>query len=300
MTNNIKSISFIVLGLLMGFSSCKKESYTFGDIKTPSGLVLTTAIAGVDASNPNGNGTGTVVITTTSSNAITYSINFGDGKTLMVPSGTISYKYTNPGTADYTISVSAIGKAGTSSTISKKIRVFVAFEIPSAIVAALTNGSSKKWVCDKEEFGHIGCGDANVFEPGWYTAKPSEKDPSLYDDEITFTKDALGNISMVVDNKGSSFIWGDAVSSYGFSGAEGAYALSTAGSKKLAFMDATSGAPAAISTRIQFVVPGDGVVNFATNGNTYEILSISSTNVYLRTVPRGFTWIAWYQKLKVK
>jgi hypothetical protein len=299
MTNNIKSISFVFIGLLMGFSSCKKESYTFGDIKTPSSLVLTTAIAGADGSNPNGNGTGTVVITTTSSNAITYSVNFGDGKTQLVPSGTITYKYTNPGTADYTISVSAIGKAGTSSTISQKITVFVAFEIPSAIVAALTNGSSKTWVCDKDASGHIGIGDAAVFEPAWYSADPNSKDPSLYDDEITFTKDALGNISLLVDNKGTSFIWGDAVSSYGYSGAEGAYALSTAGSKKLSFMDATSGAPAAISTRIQFVVPGNGVINFATGGNTYEILSISSTNVYLRNIGLG-GWNAWYQKLKIK
>ena len=57
MINNIKSITLIALALLIGFSSCKKESYTFGDIKTPAGLILTTAIAGVDASNPNGNGT---------------------------------------------------------------------------------------------------------------------------------------------------------------------------------------------------------------------------------------------------
>ena len=299
MINNIKSITLIALALLIGFSSCKKESYTFGDIKTPAGLILTTAIAGVDASNPNGNGTGNVVITTTSSNAITYNIDFGDGKTQLVPSGTLTYKYTNPGTAEYTITVNAIGKAGTPSTISKKIKVFVAFEIPSAIVTALTNGASKTWVCDKDASGHIGIGDAAVFEPAWYTADPNSKNPSLYDDEITFTKDALGNISMLVDNKGTSFIWGDAVSYYGFSGAESAYALSTTGSKKLSFMDATSGASAAISTRIQFVVPGNGVINFATGGNTYEILSISSTNVYLRNIGLG-GWNAWYQKLKAK
>ena len=54
-----------------------------------------------------------------------------------MPSGVISYKYTNPGTYDYTITVNAIGTGGIISTITKKIKVFVAFEIPAAILQAL-------------------------------------------------------------------------------------------------------------------------------------------------------------------
>ena len=118
MINNIKSISIILIAILFGFGSCKKETYSFGDLVTPSNLSLTTAIAGLDAGNPNGNGTGSVVITTTASNAITYKIDFGDGNTQMVSSGAITYKYTSPGTFDYVVTVNAVGTGGTTSTVS--------------------------------------------------------------------------------------------------------------------------------------------------------------------------------------
>ena len=134
MTSNIKTIIPVFFALLIGFGSCKKEVYSFGDIKTPSALVLTTEVAGVNASNPNGNGTGSVAITTTANDAVTYKIDFGDGTNKMIPSGSINYKYTNPGTYDYTVTINAIGTGGTTSTISKKIKVFVAFTIPADIV----------------------------------------------------------------------------------------------------------------------------------------------------------------------
>ncbi|MEO9210589.1 MAG: hypothetical protein ABI208_05795, partial [Ginsengibacter sp.] len=62
--------------------------------------------------------------------------------------------------------------------------------------------------------------------------------------------------------------------------------------------NATSASTSAISTRIQFVVPGNGLINFGTGGNTYEILSISESTVYLRNI--GIDGNSWYQKLKVK
>ena len=84
--------------------------------------------------NENGNGTGSVAITTTANDAVTYKMDFGDGTNKMVPSGSINYKYTNPGSYDYTVTINAIGTGGTTSTISKKIKVFVAFTIPADIV----------------------------------------------------------------------------------------------------------------------------------------------------------------------
>ena len=54
----------------------------------------------------------------------------------------------------------------------------------------------------------------------------------------------------------------------------------------------------AVSTRIQFTVPGNGIVNFGTGGNTYEILAASATNIHLRNI--GIDGKAWYQNLKVK
>lgn len=298
MIKNIKSLILVFLITAVGFTACKKTEYKFGDIKTPTGLTLTAVIEGVNVTNPDGNGTGNVVITTTASNAITYKVDYGDGTTQILPSGTIKYKYKNPGTSEYTITVNAIGTAGTTSTISKKIKVFVAFEIPVAIVQALTNNSTRVWVTDKETGGHFGVGPNDAFAPIWYSADPNSRQPCAYDDEITFSKDVNNNIFMAVDNKGESFSIGAASSFYGFSGGDNCFAINTGGTKKLAFSDATSTSTTANSTRIQFTVPGNGIINFGTGGTTYEILSISATQISLRNI--GADGNAWYQKLKVK
>lgn len=298
MNTKIKSGILFLLTVTILVGACKKTEYSFGDIKTPANLALTATVAGTDASNPNGNGSGAVAIAVTASDAITYKIDFGDGKILMVPSGTINYKYTTPGTFDYTITVNAIGTAGTISTVSKKIKVFVAFEIPANIVSALTGGSSKVWVCDKDASGHFGVGQNDLFFPNYYSADPNSRQACAYDDEITFSKDANNNIFMTLDNKGQSFIIGAAAAFYGLGSAEDCKDLAGGGQKKLSFMDATSNSTTANSTRIQFDVPGNGLINFGTGGTTYEILSITSTTISLRNI--GIDGNAWYQKLKVK
>ena len=298
MITNIKSSALILLAVLVSFSSCKKEKYSFGDIKTPSSLTLTTVIAGVDVANPNGNGTGLVAVTAAAGNVLSYNIDFGDGKGVQVIStGIINYKFSSPGTNEYTITVNAVGTAGAISTISKKIKVYVAFEIPAAILQNLTNGSSRVWVTDKDAPGHFGVGPSDQFSPIWYAATPNSREPCAYDDEITFSKDALNRVSMAIDNKGQSFSIGAASGFYGFSGGDNCYGI-IGGTKLLAFMDATSASTPSVSTRIQFIVPGNGIINFGTGGTTYEILSITATTMHLRNI--GIDGNSWYQKLKIK
>ncbi len=294
--NIIPVLSFI--GLLLFAGSCKKEKYSFGELKAPSDLALTATVVGVDATNPNGDGSGSVVISASAQNALTYNIDFGDGTKRVVPSGYLTYKYTNPGTSEYTITVNAIGTGGAISTISKTVKVYVQFEIPAAIIAALTNGSSRKWVSDKGSVGHFGVGPNDQFTPIWYEAAPNTREACAYDDEITFTLGANNRISMSIDNKGTSFSIGAATGFYGFSGGDGCYAISTGGSKQLAFMNATSGSTPAVSSGIQFNVPGNGIMIFGTGGTTYEILKYTDTTLQLRNI--GADGNAWYQKLIVE
>lgn len=289
--------SCLVIGLL-AIGSCKKETYSFGDIKAPTDLTLTTTLAGVDASNPDGDGTGAVTIAASSKDALSYTFDFGDGNTRVVPTGSVNYKFTNPGTSTYTVTVNAVGTGGAISTISKKVKVFVRFEIPQAIIDALTGGSSRTFITDKEAPGHFGVGPADGFTPSWYAAAPNTRQPCAYDDEITFSVDANKNISMTIDNKGESFLTGAATGVYGFSGADNCYALNASGIKKLAFMNATSGSTSAVSSGIQFVVPGNGIINFGTGGNAYEILNYTANTIHLRNI--GADGNAWYQKLIVK
>jgi hypothetical protein len=120
----------------------------------------------------------------------------------------------------------------------------------------------------------------------------------VYDDVITFTKDANGNISINVDNIGQSFSIGAATGVYGFSGPDGCYNINTGGTKTLQFSESSSSSTSAVSRRIDFQVPGNGIVNFGTGGKSYEILSITSTQLHIRNI--GADGNAWYQKLKAQ
>ncbi len=286
--------ALFLLAIVLG--SCKKAEYTFGDIITPTGLTINTVVVGTDVANPFGNGTGKVDIKVTAANAITYKIDFGDGTApQMVPSGIITYKYGAPGTAEYYITATAIGTAGVMSTLTKKVKVFVNFQIPTTILQNLTDGSSKVWQTDHDAPGHFGVGPNNEFSPIWYAATPNSREACAYDDDITFSKDANDNVKMSIDNKGASFSIGAATAFYGFSGGDGCYAINTGGVRSLIFMDATSSSTPAQSTRIQFTVPGNGIINFGTGGTTYEILSITNTQIHLRSI--GIDGNSWYQKL---
>lgn len=295
---NFKNILLVLLCVL-GISSCEKAEYSFGDLTAPSDLLLTATVAGLDNANPSGNGSGNVAIAASANNAITYKIDFGNGDVKMVPSGSINYKYSTPGVNDYTITVSVIGRGGVVSNLSKKVTVLVSFEIPSQILQNLTGATSKVWIVDKDESGHFGVGQPDMFWPNWYSAGPNGRSgEGIYDDEITFQKDANNQVLMNVQNNGDTWLIGEAVSYYGFSGGADKYPVVTTGSKKLVFMDANSGSTSEFSTQIQFMVPGNGIVSVGVGGTTYEILELTATTMHLRTI--NFLGAAWYQKFKVK
>ncbi|RYF84848.1 MAG: hypothetical protein EOO03_14220 [Chitinophagaceae bacterium] len=301
MYKNINAFTLLAIAAMWLLTGCKKEEFSFGEIKTPTNLTLTTTIAGMDAGNPNGNGTGVVAITANAEQALTYKIDYGDGTSAMVTSGSITKKYSSPGTNDYTITVTAVGTGGVTTTTTKVIRLFVAFEIPAPMLAALTGVApitSKVWITDKNAPGHFGVGPADAFNSIWYAAPPNTREACAYDDEITFSRDALNRISMTIDNRGQSFSTGAATGFYGQSGGDGCYNISTGGTRLLSFMAATSGSTAAQSTRIQFVVPGNGIVNFGTGGVAYEILEFTATTMHIRNI--GADGNSWYQKLIVK
>lgn len=302
MKRNIKTIIavFLFTGALL--SACKKEEFSFGEMVAPKDVTLTTVITGATTAAPTGNGTGEVSITSTASNVITYKVDYGDGTSEIVPSGNIKHRYAEPGTKDYTITVNAIGTGGLASTVSKKVRVFVDFQIPANILSSLTGGATKVWISDKNTLGHFGVDDPTRDNTDvnnwWYKAAPLERDVVSYDDEVTFSKDANNAVFMNVNNKGASFSIGAATSFYGFSGGDGSYAINTGGNKKLAFSNATSGYNASNSTGIRFTVPGNGIIIFGTGGVSYEIIAITSTTITLRNI--GADGNAWYQKLTVK
>lgn len=296
MINNKKSIIIILLAIVC-FSSCKKTEYSFGSIKTPSNLSITADIQGVSTSSPDGDGSGLVTITAKATDAITYKIYFGNGDSLLTSSGITTYKYTILDTNTYTITVNAIGTGGAASSLSKQIKVYYLFPIPAAIDNALTNGSSRSWKIANDSAGNFGVGPITTFTADWYKSAPNEKPPCAYGTIVTFTHVAANNISVSVNNQGSSFLIGAATAFYGQSGGDGCYPITTGGTQTLTLgTDAFAGANSSNSTGIQITVPGNGLVGFGTGATTYEVLYLSSSVMVLRNI--GSDGNAWYQILK--
>jgi len=298
MKRRFNYIAAFVLLAGAGIVACQKTDYGFGKIKTPTNLAITATVQGVDATRPAGDGSGNVTISATATDALTYKILFGTGDSVVTSSGAASYKYTTLDTNTYTISVNAIGTGGAISTATKQVRVLYTFQIPADVMTALTNGSSQTWVCASGTAGHFGVGPNTSFSADWYKAQPNEKPSCAYDDEITFTKTGANSISLTVDNKGESFLISAATGFYGVGGPDNCYAIATGGTKNLGFAAANTGSNASNSTGIQFTVPGNGIVDFGTGANTYEILSLSGGVMTLRNI--GADGNAWYQILKIK
>ncbi|MDE3236093.1 MAG: PKD domain-containing protein [Bacteroidota bacterium] len=278
--------------------ACKKTEYSFGNIKTPSNLSITAAIQGASTSSPAGDGSGNVTITASATNALTYKIYFGNGDSVLTSTGTASYKYTTLDTNTYTITVNAIGTGGAMSTMSKQIKVLYTYQIPSNVMAALTNGTTKNWIIAKDTVGHFGVGPSNTFSADWYKAQPNEKPSCAYGGVITFAQAGSNSITVNVNNQGSSFLIGAATSFYGQSGGDGCYPISTGGTKTLGFSTSNSGSNSSNSTGIQFTVPGNGIIGFGTGATVYEILSLSPTVMALRNI--GSDGNAWYQILRAQ
>ena len=144
MKKNIKYWVLLFFAAAITMAACKKTTYTFGNIQTPSNVVVTTTIQGA-ASNATGDGSGIVSVSVSATNALAYKIFWGNGDSVLTTTGQTTYKYTKLDTNVYTISVNAIGTAGAVTTVSKQVKVLYKYQIPAAIITNLTNGSTKNW-----------------------------------------------------------------------------------------------------------------------------------------------------------
>jgi hypothetical protein len=296
MRSYITCAAFAAFLAIIFAAGCQKK-YSFGNIITPTNLTVTAAIQGATAASPAGDGSGNVTITATAAGAIAYKIYFGTGDSAVSESGVFTYKYTILDTNQYTIVVNAIGTGGAMSTMSQQIKVYYLFQIPAQIDSAFTNGSSKTWKVANDTAGNFGVGPVTTFTPDYYSAAPNQEPGCGYAPVITFTHVSANNITINVNNMGSSFIIAAATGFYGQSGGDGCYPVVTGGTQTVTFgTDQFAGSNSSNSTGIQITIPGNGLINFGTGANTYEVLFLSNNVMWLRDI--GVDGNAWYQILR--
>ncbi len=307
MKNFIKKIA-IAATFILAFAGCQDDDHSFGDINSPSGLVVDADIVGQDTENPDGDGTGLVNFTATATNAVSYRYIFSDGETINAPSGMAQKRFTQNGVNTYSVTVLSTGTAGVTSSITFDITVLSNFSDPEA-VQKLTGGSSKKWYWAAGELGHLGVGPNNAdatanYYGNYYQATPFEKAGSpdsscLYDNELTFSVDGDGILKFELDNGGKTFFNAAFLSVGGGAGnSDLCLDYNTSGQKTVQLGPSSSfvvgnNIPGQ-TTGTTMTFSDGGFMGYYIAQTTYEILSITDNRMVVRAVMGGNEALAWY------
>jgi beta-glucanase (GH16 family) len=160
---NLVSLLSLILLISCSSDSGNEGNSGNGTSTTPSNLVVSASVVGTNTQNSNGDGSGMVIFNISATNATSYKIALGDGKTLDATNGTNTYRYTAGGTNTYVVYVSAYnGSNFVSTTVS--ITLYVA---PTSIWSDEfnTNGTpdATKWGYD------LGAGGWGNNESQYYT-----------------------------------------------------------------------------------------------------------------------------------
>lgn len=193
----IKVLIFSFLALALA-TSCQEDDATFGEIVAPSNIQIAVNIEGVDAENPNGDGSGVVNFSTTADNAISYQYSY-NGAVSSAPAGMQTYNFAILGLNTYTVTVTAFGTGGASSSETIEVDVLSLYEPPADLITMLTSNSSRTWRIKSEQPGHFGLGAIGGAFNGFFSAPPEDKaGVGMYDDRYIFNID--GTFTHITDS----------------------------------------------------------------------------------------------------
>lgn len=310
MSTKIKIVAAILGVILFGFTSCTQDTYSLGDLSSPTNLVINAEVVGKTAALPNGNGSGVVNFTFEAKDAISYKVDFGNGSAPKTFSSITSLKYNKVGTKHYRVIVTALGKGGTTTTAIKEIDVYYAYDVNPATVTLLTGDSAtgKKWRIDKDVAGHLGLGpgpgrtdgNAETFTPSWWSAGANDKvGKGIYDDVYTFTNTKMFTHQTNGDLYGTKS-WFAKDFDPATPGVYGGYGDEWI----LTYPDYTEGfdydgdAATATSPKREYITfDKHGHCGFFMGAHKYMILEITATTMWLRGSLPDTNENTWYVKL---
>ena len=308
----IKNIYITLFSLAITFFSCQENDYKFGDINTPSNIVITAEIVGQDSTNPDGDGSGLVNFKTTADNASSFVFYF-DGVAEASPSGNLTKRFSKVGVNTYTVVVKANGTGGVSSTKSIDVKVFSSFSDVEAenFLSGANIGDSKKWYWQADKDVHVGLGPVTddygngefAYEAWWNGIRAWDAEKScMYDNEFVFTRTANG--ITFEQTVGPAFVPGAYAGDLGVTGDQcydATVATSMFGVKNVSFSPSTSKAATDGSynnepyRKTTFEISDGGFMGWLVGSSTYDIISVSNDELIVRIIQAG-NGFAWYHK----
>jgi beta-glucanase (GH16 family) len=252
------------------------------------------------------------------------------------PSGNSSHRFTRTGLSSYNVTVTASGLGGVSSSKSINIEVFSAFDdieaksfLSGAPISQDSDGvdvidisspATKVWYLDDSKTGHLGVGPSLAFDiqiygapreyyyPSFFSAAPGTfcgNDGDCFcDDELIFTLNPDGSMDYLLDNKGTTFFNGNAAHQAIAGGAGGGDAcldFDTSTVSNVSFAPGTEdwslvADPSFESRGTQMNFSDAGFMSYYVGSSSYEIIEITETELYVRTLDAADPNLAWYHK----
>lgn len=313
-----KNIYILLFSLMTAFYGCQEKEYEFGDVITPSNIVITTNIAGVDTDNPYGDGTGFVDFTVTADNALSYKFNYGDGTEIeSVPSGIVTKRFSLTGINTYTVIVTAIGTGGTTSTTSVDLTVFSSFEDLEAValLAGSQIGDSKTWYWQANVTGFVSMGPVTddygngEFSYGAWWAGPDAwaEDRSCFSENNEFVFTTTEDGMTFEQTVGPAYVPGTYAGYIGVDGDQcydDTVATNMFGVKNVTFAPSSSKAALEGSyddvpyRQTTFEISDGGFMGWFAGSSTYDIISITDDEMIVRVIedPASGSGAAWYHR----
>lgn len=307
-----KNIYIILFSMMTVFYGCQENDHEFGDIITPTNIVIAAEIVGVDASNPNGDGSGSVNFTVNADNASSYVFYF-DGVAESSPSGILSKRFSKVGVNTYTVAVKANGTGGVSSVKTIEVEVFSSFSDVAAenLLSGANVGDSKKWYWQADKDVHVGLGPVTddygngefAYEAWWNGIKAWDAEKGcMYDNEFVFTRTANG--LTFEQTVGPAFLpatYSDILGVGGDQCHDETVATKMFGLKTVSFGPSTSKAATEGSYNnvpyrgTTFEISDGGFMGWLVGSGTYDIISVTNDELIVRVIQAG-DGFAWYHK----
>jgi len=252
------------------------------------------------------------------------------------PSGNSSHRFTRTGLSSYNVTVTASGLGGVTSSKSINIEVFSAFDdieaksfLSGAPISQDSDGLdvinisspvTKVWYLDDSKTGHLGVGPSLAFDiqiygapreyyyPSFFSAPPGTfcgNDGDCFcDDELIFTLNPDGSMNYLLDNKGTTFFNGNAAHQAIAGGAGGGDACLDFDTSTVSNVSFAPGSedwslvadPSFESRGTQMNFSDSGFMSYYVGSSSYEIIEITETELYVRTLDAADPNLAWYHK----
>lgn len=262
--------------------ACQEEDPQLGAVPTAADAEFTYAPT-VASQN--------IIKLTSPSSAFLKKWNFGNGQTAEGHEVQVTYPFAGDYVVTLTVYTSG-GSISSSQTIHiEQTDVGLLSPIYSLLTGGPGNPDGKTWVVASTVSGHMGVGPVDAVAPIWWSANPGDKsDTGLYDDKYTFKLDGF---RFVMQTNGDVYV--NTAQAPNFPGAyenKGDQTAPFTAPDNLTWSVSTN---AAGNDVINIVSPG--FIGFYTGVSTYEILSASESEIFIKYLDAANGELAWFHKL---